>query len=815
MKKIAAAFTIFIIITAAFFALTAQPTAAMADSDTFYVASPILNNYLYLDSPVLTAVNGDTVAVYDSGLDTVFLSGGESARYPTDFLADGERLVQLTFAGNKLYALTDRARLYSMADSGYIDFEEDILNMAADENGNLYYYYGTNSLYRADGTRYKDAGRLIVGSTDFAVYGGYAYFLKDNSVYKLPLGADSSAASIYSTENAASVLTAGGNVYIITSVDIIKTDIDGNAISVTPLITAFPDIDNLQNAESDGTYFSFINSGEKAVYTYLAADYSLCGFYGCSGSGDGWYNSPSRIDYVSDNLTAVWDNNNSRVQLYDTSDGSSYYVSYNSSYNFDLFAADGTDAVFVKNGVLYFTSLSDPTENADFTTVDTSYDISALSYLNGKVYIKDAANNALITYDTQTGKYELFCYLPYAVTDITARGGDTPIVYALTDSGVFAYTKSGKEIQSIEREHIKAFDVDYIGNIYVAYSDGGSYKITAFTREAEGFDEGITYTLSNAAFALEDLSSFAMYTEGGVKSLYAVDSVKNVLIRFDVDYIGKNDYTAPLPVDISTASAENISFVKSKGAAIFKYYDNFNILSDTSSSGELLMAFSEFSDDDYLYVMTERGNTGYILNSRAAVAAPSEKNGTVISLFDTVNIYNQPYVTANHLTFDKQQVFTLVNDCAGFDSGNYWCKVSYEAGGTVHYGYLLKTRVMSYNAKEAPKEDTYAKVVSPGVGVKVKMYAMADETSSVVKELSDGNKVKLLEKFDKNSQYTYCESDGVSGYVPTSMLQLKNGLTNGQIAAIVLASATVVITALYLIISRRNKKLRHKQSARA
>ena len=114
----------------------------------------------------------------------------------------------------------------------------------------------------------------------------------------------------------------------------------------------------------------------------------------------------------------------------------------------------------------------------------------------------------------------------------------------------------------------------------------------------------------------------------------------------------------------------------------------------------------------------------------------------------------------------------------------------------------------------APREETaepvYAKAKSSRVGVTVPVYAMADASSAVAFEVADGTKLKLLEDYDADRTFTRVEYNGKTGYVLTSALLFDKGLTGGQIAAIVLSSVTAIITVLYLILVRRNKKISNK-----
>ena len=118
---------------------------------------------------------------------------------------------------------------------------------------------------------------------------------------------------------------------------------------------------------------------------------------------------------------------------------------------------------------------------------------------------------------------------------------------------------------------------------------------------------------------------------------------------------------------------------------------------------------------------------------------------------------------------------------------------------------------MSYvAANQSAKKDVYAKAKAQRVGTTVDVYAMPDDTSRVLFDVPDGAKLKLLEDYDTSAKFTLVEYNGQQGYIRTYALKIDKGLTGGQIAAIVLASATVLITALYFVISRRNKKLSNK-----
>lgn len=763
--------------------------ADAADSCEYTVISPDINKYLYLNNPALVAIQDDVVAVYDEDENKIFTAGDEHLVY-TPTLSDGEKIINLAFANGTLYYLTNRSRLCDVKKQVNVDLGDKIVTDISAYEGMLYLYNSLVSIWAYDGnifSAYKDTGYKIIKSTAFAATDEFAFFVNEGKL--LVLDYTSGETTEFSIgKNVTSLFVVGKDVYAVSDGRISKVDFENKTL----VKTALPAV---RNVTSDGKYVAIIPYGDNAIITYDSA-LNEKETYGSKSAKDKWFDSPEKVFSENGNV-AVWDKANARVQFFF---GDGTYKKLSVSKNATSVAVNKTHTVYT-DGKKVFIVKNDDISSRE---IDTDKNIGAISLTSDAVVIYDKNSKAIYTAGIYGNEFSLFAYSRAGVSEIKAIGGNNPTVYTLANDILSAVTKTTDF--SVSVKNAISFDVDNTGNAVVLSKDASGFVLQTVTRTACALEVAKTATL-HGDFELLSLSGVTidLSSDGNV---YLVDNVKNVLLKTNFTF--DNDKTAyNNPLYLKDVVPENVTYARSKGTVVYSYIDNYLLISDVVPAGSVMAILG--AKDDMLFVMTENKKVGYSLNSDAFLIhkEPSALSGRVVALFDSVSVFDYPGAVG--VSFDKSQVFTLVDDCAGFGINGAFLKVSYSAGGQTHFGYVYKTSVMSY-VEENPstKKAVYAKAKAQRVGTTVNVYAMPDETSHIVFDVPDGAKLRLLEDYDESSKFTLVEYNGKQGYILTSALKIDKGLTGGQIAAIVLASATVLITALYFVISRRNKKISNK-----
>lgn len=773
-----------------------------SEGTNFEVVFPDVANYLYLKDPALVAVDGDAVAVYDAASSTIYTAGSTHEEYDvSSLLSDDEKPVSLWFSGGKIRFLTNLAAIYRQDNGSFVKITnppEDFKCAYACDNV-TYFYYGTGRFYAYDDENFvlfSDASKKIIDSSLFAVSDNIAYFYKEGVVYKLNLDEDTPSSSVLAENVEADKMVASENRLFALKDDIL-TVIDVGTGEKT--LSSF---ENAKDIASDGAKLAVLPASDNAVYTYDAKDLSFIDTYGCASKKDFWFDRPENIT-VTNGTISVWDKNNGRIQRISPDAGQPEKIAIPENAACAT-SYDDNYACF-SEGILSVKTSSDPR----FKDYFVKYDVTAMSLCDDSLYVYDAATNAVYVSGIKSEPdFSMFSYVGADVKKIVAVGNENKTVYASDGNNVFVLSSSGT-VETLKPDgYIVSFDVDAQGNVIVLLRNGGDFVLTGYDRNFNGFVLSDSLILKGD-FEVVNLVDVALDTING--TAYLIDGSKNVLIKTDSANFVKTGFSPSDPVGNLSVNPEKIFFVKSKGTVVYKYADDFIDVLETPSAGVVLAVLHE--TEDAYYVLTENGATGYVSKTDNHVVSARENslNGSVTALWDNVNVYDFPSKNAPKITVGQKQILGLVSDCADFNSGGKWLKVSYSAGGETVFGYVYKTSVMTYVApREETAEPVYAKAKSSRVGVTVPVYAMADASSAVAFEVADGTKLKLLEDYDADRTFTRVEYNGKTGYVLTSALLFDKGLTGGQIAAIVLSSVTAIITVLYLILARRNKKISNK-----
>ena len=91
------------------------------------------------------------------------------------------------------------------------------------------------------------------------------------------------------------------------------------------------------------------------------------------------------------------------------------------------------------------------------------------------------------------------------------------------------------------------------------------------------------------------------------------------------------------------------------------------------------------------------------------------------------------------------------------------------------------------------------------------VYSLSDDKSEVLRTLTEGDRVELLEAYDPEKEYTLVRLNPIDGnecvgYVKTKYLTTDTGLTDGQIIGIVLAACCALVTVAVVLFTKKAKR---------
>ena len=242
--------------------------------------------------------------------------------------------------------------------------------------------------------------------------------------------------------------------------------------------------------------------------------------------------------------------------------------------------------------------------------------------------------------------------------------------------------------------------------------------------------------------------------------------------------------------------------------------------------GTRMMCYARITYAGASYVRAEeptKGTTVYLpaddVTEFEEGSAPFAKAKCLISVIGTnvvgVNVYKQPSefeIKRNDPLFaalGENDVFDVISvvavDGSGKDVWGFY-RVSYQG----KEGYVRADEVVSVDAEPQPMPKTVQMVVkSDGLGKTVTVYKEANRESEAVGTLLDGSTIKVIEPFDPESEFTMVLYNNEICYVLSQNVG-QNGLSAGQVLAIVLSVVAAIGSVLTVLILRANKK--HKRS---
>ncbi len=406
-------------------------------------------------------------------------------------------------------------------------------------------------------------------------------------------------------------------------------------------------------------------------------------------------------------------------------------------------------------------------------------------------------------------------FSPFITADKTVDGLNVgmggKILYLLAGTTLTAYSQEGERIGSLERpERVKSFAVDYCGNVFFL----AGKKVLRYARTPEGYSSPETFDLPAE---YDEFTDLVLDGEGRVYLLADHNVIVYQKAAFNVCV--DSDFTDEVPNAFPLFVCE----VTAERTIAYAAPDNFEDIVVISKGQKLLCYASVWNaGDEYLRVETEKG-TRYIPKGDAMIfsegEAPFAKARCVLSGVGSnlvgVDLYAEPSKLAVQKGRDplykalgEDAILTVESVVAVDESGrDVWgfYRVSYQGVNA----YVLKEDVMSADDEPDPMPPVYrAKVSSSALGKTVPIYKEPSRSGEVVARLTDGSKIYLLEKCDKNKEFIMVLYGEEVCYVLSENIK-EGGLSGGQILAIVLTVVAAVGSVLTILIMRANKK--HKR----
>jgi hypothetical protein len=821
--------SVVILIVAVFLLPLAPMDVAYAEEDGYSLVMPSAGNYLYLTSPRTVAVDGNTVAVYDfdNGVHRIYIAGTSVESFTVSLDDPEEYITQLAFLDDKLYVITCFSKLFSydLASGALTQLSIGCTATAIyPANDALYIYGGYNVIYKYSPfdlslTAYSDAKYKLIGTKQFVVADGVAYCLKWNGeLFSFDLTTLTASVKCAETPiNTVCLIENDGKKLLAYVEDDVPTlmliNLDGTVASSIAVSDVTPETAAYISIASDGDTLAALDAGAKSVLL-LNDNLNIVDIFGCTSSREGMFDTPSALvsaTVANLNATLALDSGNKRV----------VYASYNEdgSINHTRYLPYGFNAI---NCISYFDGqiyLSDGKNifysDSDFNkpfVVNTNFDVVSFTVCEDGLYVLDSATDSVYRAPVSNkSAFTRFARVSSSSKIIKTAAAIGSPLYCMDDASVSLYTLTGKLSASVTFDQIISpsdFTVDYVGNVFVSTEK----SITKYERTLGEFTKGETYTLDGSSKALHSISAFSFNSALGGKNAYAIDSERHVLVSIekDVGYVNRTMFTATATPKLSNIVSADVSFAKATNCNLYKYQNNYNLITDSVLSGEILLVFNT-GDSDLVYVMTEKNAYGFVPSSALSALTPVKNEVFVRSLHDSANVYTFP--STDDSTIDivgKDVTMTVVDNACDFNNGFRWLKVSYVKNGSEHLGYVMRTRVSEYIVSSPPTNPVYGKAQSARIGAKVNIYSMQDTNSAIITSITDGDKVMLLSDYDENTRFTLVKTDDFVGYILTAELNMDKGLTNGQIIAIVLTGLTIGITAVYFFIVKRNRKQNSK-----
>ncbi len=574
------------------------------------------------------------------------------------------------------------------------------------------------------------------------------------------------------------------------------------------------------------------DSAYNAVKVYTPTNLSYLGMLGSYGTAEYRFRNPTSVT-VSKNYIFVSDNENGRIQRISRTDYKNI-SSISSSPNKPLLvAANKYDQLYVYDSSKTLTKYGYDLQKINGGTVNLSdYEVTQIAVgPDNALYFYDSVSQKIYRIKDNYTTVEEFCTLPAAISKMSfALSGST--LYAANAKTIYPIDNNGNiisertiNIQNYSFVKLTGLAVDYEGNILISGEKNGSvinmYKIS---REGKNnYSTAKKYSFKSNYFTLNYINGLVCDTSANLCYLVSgasteLNSANSVLLINGLISTSNKTYN-DFPETFDNITAAKV-ITETEFMAHLSNFEDVKTINEGTYI--VVLANKVYGSTEYCYVCSfdENGNNfGFIEKSHLEYkqgSAVTDSYKTVIPLTgDTITIFKTPIETQNIGTFDNilysdiDISIEVLDDVCNEEGtqivlgGAKWYKVTYN-GKT---GYVTKYSILPFVQEDAVPIKSFAKVKADAIGLTVTLYAQPDEYSAILNFLTDGKKVQLCEQFDKNSKFTKVIADGTVGYVLTDNLIL-DGLTTGQIVAIIVTVVVAVIAIIILVITLVIKKKR-------
>ncbi|MDE5990918.1 MAG: hypothetical protein K2H36_04985 [Clostridia bacterium] len=382
------------------------------------------------------------------------------------------------------------------------------------------------------------------------------------------------------------------------------------------------------------------------------------------------------------------------------------------------------------------------------------------------------------------------------------------VLYSLINGNLFEITKQSLDDETSLDEYQVTYDRNFkdltvSDGKLICIDENGAY---AYNTQSKEFDK----LLENGVGA--DSVIYATYD--------SVNSKHFVYIKSDIYAINVYEYDGALNYYSSFDKTKYTHPSEYDSISVYKTTDNVTLYSSPRHlqtlavlpSNEYILILSESGDFYYTYfydTTLSKAVFGYVKKQASIALCPAQSNLSIglyaQALHPDTPIYKYPLddsvnsVLRYASIYDQLVVIDNVGQDGSFEWGWYKVGCINKDSGELVYGYVKYLNVSPYTSLTAPDLSKTAKLSSQKLGEYIKIYALPQEDSVVVDEVSEGSQIYLKNKYDKNSEWTQIIYNDKIAYVKTENVQ-PNGLTSWQLALAITLPAVVVAIAATVVI---------------
>lgn len=539
---------------------------------------------------------------------------------------------------------------------------------------------------------------------------------------------------------------------------------------------------------------SFLNEPTTALYRYkfkttnnelfLVFDKAIS-----KSENDGFHlDSPADVA-TSNDTTYIADSTNNRLVVISNANGTPKMSTISVQSPTSLVAFQNGVYVASENKILLLSS----GEIVKEYSLSASSKVSSITKTD-KLY----ALSGNTVYVLAESTFKVFKTVPNAKKLSASANGN--IVYVLTDSKILAFSEAGEDISTditFTKDSIADFDIDFVGNLYVITTNG---KIAEYNRGLLNYTFSKEITLIHNIFETGLPLSLSIGDDG---KLYFSTEQNFVALTKSFNPQTKAGFAPTIKPQI-TADIEIFTAKITSNTFFLLDLKNYEYV-EAVTAGTIVVCFRNLSaDDDFVYLI-HGTKLGYIsLSNLQEVAQDKPKNLDVKTLHPTAKIYNYPLnqPLTPYQTVPKGTELEILGDVAQFSNSLKWYKVKYNINKV---GYIFVADVTDSNdAVLTSGNPVYAKARASRIGEKVSIFALPNDSSTVLDSVTDGTELQVLDD-STYEDYIKVKCGSVVGYVKSNEVKF-GGLTHAQVIALVLVCVTAVVAVTISFITYRIKK---------